>query len=196
MKIVFIDIETTGLDFSVHVPIDIAICIVDYSNKDKKTSYSSCITCDASDWDRADVEALAVNGFNPKSLWNGKRISEVHEEVKQFLRENNIIKGKAVFMCQNPSFDRAFFHKIISSDKMNDLDMPYHWLDLASMYWIKFYGIISEVNAEYFSLSKDSIAKTFGIPPEEKPHRAMNGVKHLIQCYNALRTSNDILQYM
>lgn len=34
-----------------------------------------------------------------------------------------------------------------------------------------------------FSLSKDVIAARFGLPPEQKPHRAMRGVEHLMTCY-------------
>lgn len=33
------------------------------------------------------------------------------------------------------------------------------------------------------SLSKDAIAATYGLLPEQKPHRAMRGVEHLIMCY-------------
>jgi len=36
------------------------------------------------------------------------------------------------------------------------------------------------------SLSKDEIAKRYQLPPEKRPHRAKNGVDHLIVCYNAL----------
>jgi DNA polymerase-3 subunit epsilon/oligoribonuclease len=35
-------------------------------------------------------------------------------------------------------------------------------------------------------LSKDKIASAFKLPSEEKPHRAMNGVNHLIVCYKAV----------
>lgn len=63
--------------------------------------------------------------------------------------------------------------------------MPYHWLDLASMYWMVIHEEGSIKDAE-ISVSKDSIARRLNLPVEEKPHRAINGVQHLIECYRAL----------
>ena len=34
--------------------------------------------------------------------------------------------------------------------------------------------------------SKDLIAQHHNLPSEEKPHRAMNGVNHLLLCYQAV----------
>ena len=35
-------------------------------------------------------------------------------------------------------------------------------------------------------LSKDKIAGAFALASEEKPHRARNGVNHLLLCYEAV----------
>jgi DNA polymerase-3 subunit epsilon/oligoribonuclease len=35
-------------------------------------------------------------------------------------------------------------------------------------------------------ISKDRIAAFYKIKPEERPHRAMNGVDHLIACYQKI----------
>ena len=37
-----------------------------------------------------------------------------------------------------------------------------------------------------FSFSKDAIAEKLNLKEEEKPHRALNGVNHLILCYEKL----------
>lgn len=196
MKAVFIDIETTGLDFDVHVILDIGVVIVDLNDYSQVQAYTSCIRCDTHDWLLADKKALEVNGFTEGNHWQlAKDDWVVSQEIEDFLVKNEIIKGKAFFICQNSSFDRPFFRQLMSQERVEELNLPYHWLDLASMYWIKFYGsfwpipsancIIPEYEYE-ISLSKDSIAKHFGIPPEEKPHRALNGVMHLIKCYKAI----------
>lgn len=185
MKIVFMDIETTGLDFDIHVALEIAIVIVDYSNNESRSEYVSCITCDAEDWKRSDLEAFRVNGFNPECLWSGKKCHEVGKEVEIFLIENGVVKDKAFFMCQNPSFDRPFFLQLMSQERMRELNMPYHWLDLASMFWIKYVSSFSV--DEVHSLSKDSIARYLDIDPESYPHIAINGVNHLIKCYDEIR---------
>ena len=36
------------------------------------------------------------------------------------------------------------------------------------------------------NLSKNTIARHYGMPPEEMPHCAINGVNHLIDCYSAV----------
>ena len=91
-----------------------------------------------------------------------------------------IKRGDAAFICQNPSFDRAFFCQLIDSDKQELLNWPYHWLDLASMYWatsLKQGRLPWETG-----FSKDRIAAVYQIGPEKKPHRAINGVDHLLSC--------------
>jgi DNA polymerase-3 subunit epsilon/oligoribonuclease len=190
-----LDIETTGLDFRVHVPIDIAIVIKDLHNYKTLVEYTSCITCDAKDWDLSDKKALAKNGFNKDCIWQGTEMSHVSKTIITMFLQVGITKSNSFFFCQNPSFDRPFFHDIVSQNEMNELNFPHHWLDLASMFFLKCLSPNCKIGfntgrgrpeKRSSPLSKDSIAKSLGLLPEEKPHRAMNGVKHLIQCYEAL----------
>jgi oligoribonuclease len=196
VKAVFVDIETTGLDFNKHVPLDIGVVVADLNDLSCVQAYTSCITAYPNDWVLADKEALEVNGFTKENHYQlTKNIDVVAQELEQFLVDNGVVKGKALFICQNPSFDRPFFVQIISQKRMNELRMPYHWLDLASMYWIKFYGCCTPIptpdciviGLDYeVSLSKDSIARHLGLKEEAKPHKALNGAMHLMQCYMAL----------
>ena len=39
---------------------------------------------------------------------------------------------------------------------------------------------------EKVSVSKNDIAKAYNLQPEASPHRAMQGVNHLILCYQAI----------
>lgn len=192
MKAVFVDIETTGLDFDRHVAIDIGLIIVDLNDYSDMHEYTSCIRCDEADWWYSDPKALEVNGY---SSLNHHKIAQddwiVSEQIEAFLKKHEIVKGKAFFICQNPSFDRPFFLQLMCHEKMIEMNLPYHWLDLASMYWMKFFGSYHEnsygIGCGYdVSLSKDSIAKSLGLPPEEKPHKAIGGARHLFQCYKAV----------
>lgn len=199
MKAVFVDIETTGLDFISNVPLDVAVVIVDLNTHDEMHKYTSCITCDAKHWEWADPKALEINGYSKETFPEcAKPAWQVGSEIKKFLVDHEIVKGRAFFICQNPAFDRPFFLQLLSQYEMNELNMPYHCLDLASMYWIKYHGSfwpIPSLNSPYkdfcyeLSLTKDSIAASFGIPPEPKPHKAMKGVEHLIACYEAIASS-------
>jgi DNA polymerase-3 subunit epsilon/oligoribonuclease len=54
------------------------------------------------------------------------------------------------------------------------------------MFWAYCHLSPGAPKSEFFkemSLSKDAIAARLGLPPEEKPHRALNGVAHLLACY-------------
>ena len=82
-----------------------------------------------------------------------------------------------------------FFSQIVDPDTQETLSWPYHWLDLASMYWaITMQKAIQHQGPLPWETgySKDLIAKQYQQPPEASPHRAMNGVTHLLVCYKAV----------
>lgn len=176
---VFVDIETTGLDHRIHTILEIAVIVGD-------NEFTSCMSCDANDWKYADKDALEINGFNPECLWNGKTRYEVKCELEKFLISNKVRNSHAFFMCANPCFDRPFFMDLIDAERMKEMDLPYHWLYLASMFWIKYQGIFHLHSHQENLLSKDKIAMFHQLEPEAKPHRALQGAKHLKQCYEAL----------
>ena len=77
-----------------------------------------------------------------------------------------IERGKAVFICQNPGFDRAFFTQVVGVYTQERLNWPYHWLDLASMYWTAVYHKLASQHLslpEKMSLSKNDIAKEYSL---------------------------------
>lgn len=185
MKAIFLDLETTGLDFKKHTVVDVAVKAVNLHDNTELFTYNSLIKCFECEIKDADKEAMKVNGLTYEKLREGKHLIQVKYELQDLLVEHGLFHEHAVFICQNPSFDRPFFQQIIDQEETKELKLPYHWLDLASMYWIKFYGSCYPTPIR-ISLSKDSIAKSFGIPPEEKPHSALRGVEHLIQCYYAV----------
>ena len=103
--------------------------------------------------------------------------------------KHDIKRGEAVFICQNPSFDRIFFSQLIDVDTQEKLLWPYHWLDLASMYWAEAIRKAKGGEEKYpwmTGCSKDKIATALELPKEVKPHRAMNGVNHLLLCYESV----------
>lgn len=189
MLAVFLDIETTGLDPLKHRAIDIAFHIVDLTTQVKKKFYHSVITQSKEIWDARDPSSTLINGFLFEELLKGKEPRLVLEDIKSIFAEYQIVRGHALFICQNPAFDRSFFSQLIDISTQESLLWPYHWLDLASMYFaLKVTESLSKGIAfpENITLSKNSIAESFKIPPEGDPHRASGGVAHLIKCYEAL----------
>lgn len=186
---IFLDTETNGLNSEIHRTIEIAFKIIDLYSGEEKDTYHSIVSQGEVVWEKSNLKSLEINGFTFAEIQRGKEEKIVSNEIINLFEKHKINNSNAVFICQNPSFDRVFFTQLVNSDTQDLLSWPYHWLDLASMYWaiaIK----KSNQNHNFFpwetGFSKDLIAAFYKIEEEKKPHRAMNGVNHLILCYKAV----------
>lgn len=189
MLAIFLDIETTGLDYVRHRAIDIALKVVDLTTGEVKGAYQSVVRQPEDVWNCRDLASMEINGYTWETVIQGKSPDQVKEEVLSLLTQLGIARGKAFFICQNPGFDRGFFAHIIDVYTQEKMNWPYHWLDLASMYWALL--IQKDVQnhlplPETINLSKNEIAGVYHLPPESLPHKAQNGVDHLILCYQAV----------
>jgi len=183
---VFLDTETNGLNAFKHRVLEIAFKIVDLKTGELKESYQTIVQQPESIWKGSDPSSLKVNGFTYEKLLKGKRADIVATEMTNILQRNQIKRGQAVFICQNPSFDRVFFSQLIDPDIQENLNWPYYWLDLASMYWAESIRKGKQDPKQYpwvTGFSKDRIAAVYHLPAEDHPHQAMNGVDHLLLCY-------------
>ena len=186
---IFLDTETNGLNTKRHTILELALKIVEIETGDEKATFDTLVSLTEEEWKLSDPTSLEINGFTWEKTLPGIPKSALRENLLTLFKEWNIQRGEAVFICQNPSFDRAFFAQIVSPDEQEELLWPYHWLDLASMYWAKAIQD-GKSNPEKYpwktGISKDKIASACNLPPEAKSHRAMNGVDHLILCYQAV----------
>jgi oligoribonuclease len=183
---IFLDTETNGLNPFVHRVLEIAFKIVDLTTGALVDEYRAIIRQSVDEWKRSDPTSLKVNGFTYGMVEEGIPPDQAAREITNILQKNHVNRGTAVFICQNPSFDRIFFSQLISPDIQERFRWPYYWLDFASMYWAE--AIREGRNVETklpwkTGFSKDKIASVYKLPPEESPHRAMNGVDHLLLCY-------------
>lgn len=189
MLAIFLDTETTGLDPFKHDVIDIALKIIDLCSGKEVASYQSLIKLSLQKWEKRDPGSMLINGYSWDQISTGKDLLLVGEEIKELFSKFPIERGRAFFVCQNPGFDRAFFGQMVDFYTQDKLNWPYHWLDLASMYWFYVSAQCKKDGIplpDKINLSKNCIAEAFGILPESEPHQAMNGVNHLISCYFAL----------
>lgn len=182
---IFLDIEASGLDMQEHCPLSIAIILVDLSSGKSLETFNSMIEISDSDWKKGSSESLRINGITKTMLKDAPSIQEVKKAIISLFDRYKITRKNAVFICQNPSFDRAFFHKIISATEQEKMRWPYHWLDLASMFWSKQMDKAPPLPWE-FGISKNQIAAFHNLEKEGLPHTAIGGVKHLISCYKAV----------
>ncbi|MCB1107982.1 MAG: 3'-5' exonuclease [Chlamydiia bacterium] len=182
---IFLDSETNGLNVRKHHICELAYKIVDVESGSVIEAFDTKIYLPYEQWKKSDPESLKINGFTWDDLKEGMKSEQVAEKVKLSFKRCGVERGKAVFICQNPSFDRAFFSQLIDADVQERLNWPYHWLDLASMYWVK--CLQGSGPAPWSTgLSKNKIAQALNLPPETDPHKAMNGVDHLLLCYKAV----------
>lgn len=189
MQAIFLDLETTGLDVCKHSAIDIALAVIDLRRKEVLATYQSVIKIDAQAWQKRDLTSMQINGYTWEQLEEGRPVSQVSSEIIALFAQLGIGRGKAVFICQNPAFDRSFFGHIVDVCLQEKLGWPYHWLDLASMAWALMSQQLaqrSEPWPEIVNLSKNALANQYHLPPEPTPHRALQGVQHLITCYRAV----------
>ena len=186
---VFLDTETNGLNSQVHKILEIAFKIVDLITGEEKENFQTVIAQPIEIWEKSDQESLRINGFTWDEVVRGRSPRQVSQRIIDAFTGQGVRRKKAVFICQNPSFDRVFFSQLIDPDTQELLSWPYHWLDLASMHWALAMEKAKQGGSPFpweTGLSKDLIASHYKLPGESKPHRAMNGVNHLLLCYEAV----------
>ncbi len=186
---VFLDTETNGLNAQIHKILELAYKIVDLQTGKLQEEYQTIIAQPIGAWAKSDRESLQINGFSWHEVEKGRAPREAAQHIIDCFARLGVRRKKAVFICQNPSFDRVFFSQLIDPDTQEALNLPYHWLDLASMYWSLAMEKAKRSEGPFpweTGFSKDSIASHYKLPVEEKPHRAMNGVAHLLLCYQAV----------
>lgn len=169
-----------------HCVLEIAFKIVDLSSGKVVDSYDATLYQSPEEWKKSDPQSLKVNGFTYGMVEKGISPSQAALDITNILQKNKITRGTAVFICQNPSFDRIFFSQLISPEIQENFKWPYYWLDFASMYWAEAMREGRKGDAKFpwnTGFSKDKIASVYNLPPEANPHRAMNGVDHLLLCY-------------
>jgi len=183
---IFLDTETNGLNPKENRIIDIAYKIIDLFSGEEIENYNTIVFQPEKIWEKSNLKSLEITGYTYEQIKRGKQEKIVASEILHSLKTFKINKENSVFICQNPSFDRAFFSQLIDADMQDLLSWPYHWLDFSSMYWaISLKKALS--NHSFFpwetGFSKDKIALSYNLPKEETPHKAINGVNHLILCY-------------
>jgi oligoribonuclease len=186
MRGIFLDTETNGLNPFIHHGLEIAFKIVDLSTGKLVDHYSALLHLPIEEWEKSDPASLKVNGFTYAMVEKGAPASKAATDITNVLQKNKIGRGNAVFICQNPSFDRIFFSQLIDPDIQENFKWPYYWLDMASMYWAEAMRLGKSAPSKLpwkTGFSKDKIAAAYNLPPEATPHRAMNGVDHLLLCY-------------
>ncbi|MCB1148924.1 MAG: 3'-5' exonuclease [Chlamydiia bacterium] len=174
-----LDTETGGLDPKRNPILEVALRIIG-PDRTILDTYTSFVRVTDKRWSRCDQAALNVNGITREMVDGGKKRRQVAREVTELFKRHGIDSRNAFYFCQNPTFDRGFWEQIFPQKVQTENRWPYHWFDLASMHFFR----TLKAGEDPKSFSKDGIAEHYKLPPEEKPHRALNGVDHLLLIFN------------
>jgi DNA polymerase-3 subunit epsilon len=173
--LVFIDLETTGVDMEKHEITEIACLVVDPKTLKIKKRFERKIMPEH--LERADPEALKITGFS-KRVW--KKEAKPLEKV---LKDLNQLTPKGMFIGWNISFDRPFLEKAIR-EKGVELNYDYHWLDVSMLVYEKLF-----FDKKPKRLKLTAACKVLGVP-RGKAHTAMADVKATLEVYRYLRKKN------
>lgn len=167
---IVVDIETSGVDSEKHSILSIGA--VDF-DKPENEFYIECRV-----WDGAKIEdeALAINGFTVEGALDPKKISE-REAVQEFLswlekRDDHTFAG------QNISFDMSFVLSAAKRAKIN-ASIPKRSIDMHAVCYAHMIqrGLVPPLKNKRTDLDSDKIMEYVGIPPEKRPHVAINGAR-------------------
>ena len=153
------DLETTGLDPSIHEIIEIGLVLIDQSTF--KILDTLDLKVKPEHIETAGATALKINGYNEADWRDAVPLSEA---IAQY-----VAKTKDAIFCASPvTFDWAFIAEALRKTNLVH-EMDYHRLDIFSMAW----QALRHTGLEKFN--GDYLAEFFGLPKEPPVHRAING---------------------
>ncbi len=122
----FIDIETTGLDPALHEIIEVAVILVRADTLEPLDSVE--LPVHPEHIDRADPEALRLNGYTPEKWLFAVSLCEALERITPLL-------NGAMPAGHNVRFDLAFLEAACKATGVTPPEMDHHLLDTAVLAW-------------------------------------------------------------
>jgi DNA polymerase-3 subunit epsilon len=161
------DIETTGLDASVHEMLELAVLILDQKSLRVRDQYHARIR--PMRIRTAAKRALEVVGYSQRAWSNAVNLETATTVYASKARD-------AVFCSYNLYLANSFMDAAFKATGVED-PTDYHRLDLFTLAW-------SRLGPGPANL--DSICKRLGIVPEPFPRRAMDGAFKQLEVLRAL----------
>ncbi len=170
MKIALTDIETSGLDATLHEIIEIGLVLFDSQtlaiektlNLRIKPQYPGLVT----------AEAARVNGYTAKDWEDGMTLKAAMQKYIAATKD-------CTFMAYNVTFDWMFLQEAADDCEMQ-LPFHYHKFDLLSMAYMKIPHRIG-------SYSMKNVCAYLNLEPEPAIHRAINGAQKEYEVFRALK---------
>lgn len=162
---VFIDVETSGLNPVKHQALQVGIIISDEEFE---------VTIDRDDEvvesDGYDVIAFEINGLNRKTIIAGLPLLSAKIMIEEFLNRHHVNAKTHMIVGINVGFDKSFMEQDLG------IEVPYRNIDLSTI--ARFHRGVG---------GSDVISKSFGVPAETKPHKALAGARQHKLIYEAMQ---------
>jgi len=168
----FIDVETTGPQFGYHEVIELGAVRVSPDAETLKGEMDFKLF--PLHPKRITEQARIINGFS-EDAWVGVAQNGA-DSWKRFAE----FASGCVPVCHNPSFDRVFVTLGAKESSVTELGVDYHWVGTESLAW----PLVR--NGQIRKLSLENLCVLLGVPPEPKPHRALEGARACWAVYRRL----------
>jgi DNA polymerase III alpha subunit (gram-positive type) len=156
-KIVFLDIETTGLDPSKHEIIEVAMIVREHGF-DKEVWFALPFSIH-----KADKKALELNGALKRSIELTKGAVSTTKAVARLL----VYLEAAVIVGNNPQFDLRFIERFLENSMSEDATpWHYHPVDIKAV-------VAAHTKLGPPPWSSAQIAEAAGVPLPAAAHTAM-----------------------
>jgi len=180
LKILWLDVETTGLDPRRNDVIQIA-GILDI---DTIPAAEFNYLVQPFDFNTIEEDALKVNGRHVDELRNFDTPGEVHDNITNILGkyiDRYDRTDKAFIGGQNPGFDRDFLKEFFvkNGDKFFGSWFDYHIIDLCGLsiaFHIKDVVNLRDEQTGKISVRLENVAKAFGLE-QKQPHDALDDIR-------------------
>lgn len=176
---IVLDIETTGTDPRRYSIIEVGAidfdCPGNYFNE----------RCSIWDGAEIDFKALDINGLTLEEIQD-KAISTQKELLSGFMSWIEKIEDKTI-AGQNVDFDINFINESFARCRLN-LSLGKRKVDQHSIVYAHFLkrNIKPPLKDGFSNLNSDLIMNYVGLPPEPKPHRAINGARYEAEALSRL----------
>ncbi len=164
LPLAFIDLETTGINPSVHEIIEIGIVLARQSKEPQRPLVEverMCLKVRPEHIERADPKALQVNHYNEEDWKDAITFREASVILDEKLRGHALV-------AQNVAFDMGFLARAYEREgKSLDAIIHYYKYDLGSMVIGKEYW-----NREYQRFTLNELARNIGVE-NTKAHTAL-----------------------
>jgi len=176
---IVLDIETTGLDPRLHSIVEVGA--IDF---DCPGNYFNA-RCQIWEGAEIDLKALEINGLSLAEIRDKTILTQI-DLISGFMNWMENIEDKTI-AGQNVDFDINFLNE--SSARCGlDFNLGKRKVDQHSIVYAHLLkrNIKSPLKNGYSDLNSDFIMNYVGLPPEPKPHRAINGARYEAEALSRL----------